>query len=48
MATAQTEAAAPQLEARLGHPLPFAPDLMVRCREGVVARILGGERIPWD
>lgn len=48
MAAAQTEAPTPQLEARLRHSLPFTPDLVVGCGEGVIAGILGGVHVPWD
>lgn len=39
MATAQAQAPAPELEARLGHALPLLAHLVVRGRERVVARV---------
>lgn len=48
MATAQTQAPTPQLEARLGHSLPFTSDLVVGCGESVVARVFGRVYISRD
>lgn len=42
MPTAQPEAAAPQLEAHLGHSLPLGAHLVVRVRQRVVAHVLAG------
>lgn len=36
VATAQAQAPAPQLEACLRHPLPFTPNIMVGCSEGII------------
>lgn len=42
VATASAQTSAPQLEARLGHPLPFSAHFMVGGSKGIVTRVLSG------